>query len=54
MKKTINIIIFGLLLLIFGSYMFTFQVRQDQVAFLSKSGSAGKPIEKTGLHFKLP
>ena len=54
MKKTINLIIFGLLLLIFGSYMFTFQVRQDQVAFLSKSGSAGKPIEKTGLHFKLP
>ena len=54
MKKTINIIIFGLLILIFGSYMFTFQVRQDQVAFLSKSGSAGKPIEKTGLHFKLP
>ena len=24
------------------------------MAFLSKSGSAGKPIEKTGLHFKLP
>ena len=26
MKKIINIVIFGLLLLIFGSFMFTFQV----------------------------
>ncbi|MDP7011825.1 MAG: SPFH domain-containing protein [Verrucomicrobiota bacterium] len=54
MKKTINIIIFGLLILIFGSYMFTFQVRQDEVAFLSTGGSAGEPIETTGLKFKLP
>jgi membrane protease subunit HflC len=54
MKKTINIIIFGLLILIFGSYMFTFQVRQDQVAFLSTGGSAGEPIETTGLKFRWP
>ena len=54
MKKTINIIIFGLLLLIFGSFMFTFQVRQDEVAFLSTSGSASKPIETTGLKFRWP
>ena len=54
MKKTINIVIFGLLLLIFGSFMFTFQVRQDEVAFLSTSGSTGKPIETTGLKFRWP
>ncbi len=54
MKKTINIIIFGLLLLIFGSFMFTFQVRQNEVAFLSTSGSASKPIETTGLKFRWP
>ena len=54
MKKTINIIIFGLLILIFGSFMFTFQVRQDQVAFLSTGGKPSKPIETTGLKFKLP
>ena len=54
MKKTINIIIFGLLLLIFGSFMFTFQVRQNEVAFLSTSGSASEPIETTGLKFRWP
>ena len=54
MKKTINIIIFGLLLVIFGSFMFTFQVRQDEVAFLSTSGSASEPKEKPGLKFRWP
>ena len=49
MKKTINIIIFGLLLLIFGSFMFTFQVRQDEVAFLSTSGSASKPFQSRSI-----
>jgi len=54
MKKTINLIIFGLLLLIFGSFMFTFQVRQDQVAFRSTFGGEPKIINEPGLYLKLP
>ena len=54
MKKIINIVIFGLLLLIFGSFMFTFQVRQDQVAFRSTFGGEPKIINEPGLYLKLP
>ena len=50
MKKIVNISIFALLLLVFGSFMFTFQVRQDEVAFLSTSG--GTPQEHNGPAFK--
>ena len=46
MKKAVNIIIFGLLLLIFGSYMFTYQVRQDEIAFVNTLGKDSDPIEK--------
>ena len=54
MKKIVNIVIFGLLLLIFGSYMFTFQVRQDEIAFVNHLGKNSAPIEKPGLRFKWP
>jgi modulator of FtsH protease HflC len=54
MKKTVNIIIFGLLLLIFGSYMFTFQVRQDQIAFVDTFGKTSEPIVTAGLKYKWP
>jgi membrane protease subunit HflC len=54
MKKTINIVIFGLLLLIFGSFMFTFQVRQDEVAFLSTGGGEPKIYDRAGLKLRLP
>ena len=54
MKKTINIVVFGLLLLIFGSYMFTYQVRQDQVAFLSTFGGKPRTIKEPGPGFRLP
>ena len=54
MKKTINIVIFGLLLLIFGSFMFTFQVRQDEVAFLSTGGGKPRIYDKPGLKLRLP
>ena len=54
MKKTINIVIFGLLLLIFGSFMFTFQVRQDEVAFLSTGGGEPKIYDQAGLKLRLP
>ena len=49
MKKIVNISIFALLLLVFGSFMFTFQVRQDEVAFLT---SGGTPEEHNGPAFK--
>ena len=54
MKKTVNIVIFGLLLLIFGSYMFTYQVRQDQVAFLSTLGGKPRTIKEPGPGLRLP
>ena len=54
MKKTVNIVVFALLLLIFGSFMVTFQVRQDEVAFVETNGQTGDPINKPGLKFKLP
>ena len=54
MKKIVNIVIFGLLLLIFGSYMFTFQVRQDEIAFVNHLGKNSAPIEEPGLRFKWP
>mgnify|MGYP001318259822 CR=1 FL=1 len=54
MKKIVNIFIFGLLLLIFSSYMFTFQVRENEVAFLSSSGQT-KPVKGgPGLKFRMP
>ena len=54
MKKAVNIIIFGLLLLIFGSYMFTYQVRQDEIAFVNTLGKDSDPIEEPGLRAKWP
>ncbi len=54
MKKIVNIIIFALLLLIFGSYMFTFQVRQDQVVFVETFGKRGDAIQKPGLQPRWP
>ena len=54
MKKIVNISIFALLLLVFGSFMFTFQVRQDQVAFRSTFGGEPKIINEPGLYLKLP
>jgi len=54
MNKILNIIIFGLLLLIFGSYMFTFQVRQDEIAFVNTLGENSEPYEEPGLRFKWP
>ncbi|MBT5322178.1 MAG: hypothetical protein HOL43_07425, partial [Verrucomicrobiales bacterium] len=54
MKKIINIIIFALLLLIFGSYMFTFQVRQDQVVFVETFGARSDAIKESGLKFRWP
>ena len=54
MKKIINIIIFALLLLIFGSYMFTFQVRQDKVVFVETFGKRGDAIQDPGLKFRWP
>jgi regulator of protease activity HflC (stomatin/prohibitin superfamily) len=54
MKKIVNIIIFGLLLLIFGSYMFTFQVRQDEIAFVNHLGKNSEPIIEPGLKPKWP
>jgi len=54
MKKIVNIVIFGLLLVIFGSYMFTYQVRQDEVAFVNRLGKNSDPITEPGLKGKWP
>jgi len=54
MKKIVNIVIFGLLLVIFGSYMFTYQVRQDEVAFVNRLGKNSDPITEPGIKRKWP
>lgn len=44
----------GLLFLIFLSLLFCYQVRQNEVAFLTTFGRATETIQKPGLHFKWP
>ena len=46
MKKIVNIVIFGLLLVIFGSYMFTYQVRSNEIVLVNSW--SGKPQIKYG------
>lgn len=53
-RNTITVIIGSLLLLIFAVLLFTFQVRQTEVAVVTTFDKPGGPIEKPGLHWKWP
>jgi membrane protease subunit HflC len=53
-KRRISIIAGIVLLLIFASILFIFQVRQSQVAVVTTFGSYSRTIEQPGIQFKLP
>ncbi|MDA1275036.1 MAG: protease modulator HflC [Verrucomicrobia bacterium] len=53
-RNTITVIIGSLLLLIFAVLLFTFQVRQTEVAVVTTFDKPGEIIEKPGLNWKWP
>ncbi len=53
-KRRISIIAGIVLLLIFASILFIFQVRQSQVAVVTTFGSYSRTIEQPGIQYKLP
>lgn len=53
-KRRISIIAGIVLLLIFASILFIFQVRQSQVAVVTTFGSYSRTIKQPGIQFKLP
>jgi membrane protease subunit HflC len=55
MKRNLPTFLTGAaLLLIFGMLLFTFQVRQTEVAVVTTFGNPTRPITQPGLYFKLP
>ena len=53
-KQKISFFIGIILLLIFASILFIFQVRQSEVAVVTTFGSYSRTIEDAGLRFKWP
>ncbi len=54
MRNPVTFVVGLLILLIFGSISFLFQVRESEVAFLTTFGKADEAVIKPGLRFKLP
>ncbi len=54
MRNPVTFVVGLVILLIFGSISFLFQVRQNEVAFLTTFGKADEKIINPGLRFKLP
>ncbi len=54
MRNPVTFIVGLVILLIFGSISFFFQVRQNEVAFLTTFGKASEEVIKAGLHVKAP
>ena len=53
-KRLISLITGIVLLLIFASILFIFQVRQSEVAVVTTFGSYSRTIDEPGIQFKLP
>lgn len=53
-KRLISLITGIILLLIFASILFIFQVRQSEVAVVTTFGSYSRTIEEPGMQFKMP
>jgi membrane protease subunit HflC len=53
-RNTVTLVIGGLLLLIFFVLLFTFQVRQTEIAVVTTFGRPGAPLRDPGLYFKWP
>ena len=54
MRNPVTFAVGLIILIIFGSISFFFQVRQNEVAFLTTFGKADEAVIKPGLRFKLP
>ena len=54
MRNPVTFVVGLVILLIFGSISFLFQVRESEVAFLTTFGKANEAVIKPGLRFKLP
>ncbi|PHX94767.1 MAG: hypothetical protein CK546_05940 [Pedosphaera sp.] len=54
MRNPLTFVVGLVILLIFGSISFLFQVRESEVAFLTTFGKADEAVIKPGLRFKLP
>lgn len=54
MRNPVTFVVGFVILLIFGSISFLFQVRESEVAFLTTFGKADEAVIKPGLRFKLP
>jgi modulator of FtsH protease HflC len=54
MRNPVTFVVGLLILVIFGSISFFFQVRQNEVAFLTTFGKASDEVIKSGLHIKAP
>lgn len=54
MRNPVTFVVGLVILLIFGSISFLFQVRESEVAFLTTFGKASDEVIKAGLHFKAP
>lgn len=54
MRNPVTFAVGLVILVIFGSISFFFQVRQNEVAFLTTFGKASDDVIKPGLRFKLP
>jgi membrane protease subunit HflC len=53
-RNTINLIVGALIVVIIGLLLFTFQVRQSEIALVTTFGKPAKPITEPGLYFKWP
>jgi membrane protease subunit HflC len=53
-KHPISLVTGGILLLIFASILFCFQVRQSEVAVVTTFGKYSRTISEPGLRFKMP
>ena len=53
-KHPISLVTGGILLLIFASILFCFQVRQSEVAVVTTFGKYSRTISDPGLRYKLP
>jgi len=53
-KHPISLVTGGILLLIFASILFCFQVRQSEVAVVTTFGKYSRTITEPGLRFKMP
>lgn len=54
MRNPVTFVVGLVILVIFGSISFLFQVRESEVAFLTTFGRASDEVIKAGLHFKAP